>query len=180
MATIVNERYALSLYEAARDEDKVSEILDQFAVIAEAIREAPDFLKMLQAPAIALEDKKKVLQDAFSGKADPYLLNFLMLITEKRRVGGLLEMQEAYKQHYYEEHGIIEVIATTAVPMDGALTDQLIAKLRKITSKEVILRKKVDPSILGGIVIKLGNDQIDTSVKTRLAELTQKMTQIIA
>lgn len=180
MATIVNERYALSLYEAARDEGKVSDVLDQFTAVAEAVRETPEFLKMLQAPAIAFEDKKKLLQEAFFGKLDPYLFNFLMLITEKRRVGGLLEMQEAYKQRYYNENGICEVIATTAIPMDDALTDKLSAKLEKITGKKVILRTRVNPSILGGIIIKIGNDQIDTSVKSRLAELTQKMTQIIA
>lgn len=180
MATIVNERYALSLYEVARDEGKLETYLDELTVITDSVRQTPEFLKMLQAPAIAFADKRQVLQNAFAGKIQPYLLNFLLLITEKRRVGGLLEMQEAYKQRYYNEHGICEVRATTAIPLDDALMEKLHKKLEAITGKQVILQTCVDPALLGGIVIKLGNDQIDTSVKTRLKELTQNMTQIIA
>lgn len=180
MATIVNERYALSLYEAARDEGKTAEILDQFTVVVNAARETPEFLKILQAPAISLADKKDMLRKTFQDKLDIYLLNFLFLITEKRRVGGLLEMHEAYKQQYYAEHEICEVTATTAVSLDKNLTEKLKTKLVAITGKQVILLTKVDSSILGGIIIKLGNDQIDTSVKSRLEELTHRMTQIIA
>ncbi|NCB30221.1 MAG: ATP synthase F1 subunit delta [Clostridia bacterium] len=180
MATIVNERYAISLYEVAQEEGSITEMLDELTAIAQIVRETPAFLKMLQTPSIALEDKKKVLVQTFNGKINPYLLNFLMLITEKGRVGGLLEMQEAYKQRYYDEQGICEVHATTAVPMDETLTEKLRVKLEKITGKTVILLTKVDASILGGVVLKLGNEQIDTSVKAKLTELASKMTQIIA
>ncbi len=180
MATIVNERYAISLYEVAQEEGSIPGMLEELTAIVQVARETPAFLKMLQTPSIALEDKKKVLMQTFGGKINPYLLNFLMLITEKGRIGGLLEMQEAYKQRYYDEQGICEVLATTAVPMDEALTEKLRVKLEKITGKTVILLTKVDASILGGVVLKLGNEQIDTSVKAKLNELAGKMTQIIA
>lgn len=180
MATIVNERYAHSLYEVAQDEDKVQEMLLQLTAVADAMRSTPEFLKMLGAPSIQLQDKKKILQEVFSGKVDQFLLNFLMLLTDKRRIGGLLEMQEAYKQRYYRDQGICEVCVTTAVPMDKKQTDKLKIKLAKLTGKKVILQARVDAAIMGGVVLDLGNEQIDTSIRTRLNELAQKMTQIIA
>lgn len=180
MATIVEERYALALYELAREENKVAQMLEQLTLVRQAVQQAPEFLKMLQAPSIPLEDKKKVLQSVFDGKIDAYLLNFLMLITEKRRAGNFLGMQEAFKQRYYAEENICEVTAITAVPLAQDLQKKLLDKLEKTTGKKVILQTKVNASILGGIVLKLGNDQIDTSIKTRLIEIAQKMTQIIA
>lgn len=180
MATIVNERYALSLYEVARDEGKVPEMLAELTAVADAVRETPEFLRLLGTPSIPVADKKAVLQKTFGGKVDQYLLNFLMLLTDKRRIGGLLEMQEAFKERYYAEQGICEVHATTAIPMDEALVDKLREKLQKITGKQVILLTRVDPAIMGGVVLKLGNEQIDTSIRTKLQELAQKMTQIIA
>lgn len=180
MATIVNERYAGSLYEVAREDGNIPLILEQLSAVAEGMRQTPEFLKLLQTPSISLTDKKAILTKAFSGKVDQYLLNFLMLITEKGRVGGLLEMQEAYKQRYYDEQGICEVRVTTAVPLDDVLTGKLQAKLETITGKKVMMNQIVDPKIMGGVVLGLGNQQIDTSIRTKLSELAQKMTQIIA
>ncbi len=180
MAAIVNERYALALYELAQEDGKVAETLDELTVVADAARQAPELLTLLQAPSVPFEDKKKLLQTVFGGKVCDNLLNFLMLITEKGRSGGLLEMQEAYKQRYYNEQGICEVTAVTAIALDEALLKKLIEKLGQITNKKIVLHQKVDASIMGGIILNIGNEQIDTSVKTRLNDLAQKMTQIIA
>ena len=89
-----------------------------------------------------------------------------MLITEKRRIGLLPEMTEAYKQQYYFEEGICEVRATTAAPMSAELTEKAQSQNVLCDGKKVVLKTKVDPSILGGIVVKVDNKQIDTSVKT--------------
>lgn len=180
MASIVSERYALSLYEVAKDEHKAEAILDELDAVTQVFAENPDLMKVLKTPSIQLPDKKETLQNVFGGRIDPYLLNFLKLITEKRRIGLLPEMTEAYRQQYYFEEGICEVRAVTASPMSEELTEKLKAKMCSVTGKKVVLKTKVDPSILGGIVVKVDNKQIDTSVKTRLQELAQKLTQTIA
>ncbi len=227
MASIVSERYALSLYEVAKEAGKAPELLDELLAVAQVFGENPDLMKVMQAPAIQLPEKKELLQTVFGGRIDGFLLNFLMLITEKRRIGllyemaesykqqyyfeegicevtaitasidgfllnflmlitekrriGLLyEMAESYKQQYYFEEGICEVTAITASPMDADLIEKLKEKMCSVTGKKVVLQTRVDPSILGGIVVKVDNKQIDTSVKTRLEELAQKLTQTIA
>lgn len=103
-----------------------------------------------------------------------------MLITEKRRIGLLPEMATAYKQQHYFEEGICEVRALTATPLDKELFLKLKEKMSAVTGKKVVLETRVDPSILGGIVVKVDNKQIDTSVRTRLQELAQQLTQFIA
>ena len=176
MADIVSERYAQSLYEVAKDEKQEKEYLEELTAVCGAFRENPDFLKLLTTPSIAFEDKQNVLKTVFEGKIRPFMLNFLMLTTEKGRIGLIHEMREAYKEQYYFENGIVEVLAVTAVPMSAALTDKLRGKMEQVTGKKVELKCSVDPSIMGGIVVKVNNEQFDTSLRTRLEELAARLT----
>ena len=162
MADMVSERYALSLYEVAQDEKQEKLYLDQLTEVCAAFDSEPDFLKMLTTPSIAAEDKQKVLKTVFEGRIEPFLLNFLMLVTDKGRIGLIHEMCQAYKEQYYFENGIVEVLAVTAVPMSAG--------------KKVELKCSVDPSIMGGIVVKVNNEQFDTSLRTRLEELAARLT----
>lgn len=180
MASIISERYALSLYEVAKEEKKAPAIFEELTAVAGIFRENPDLMKVLLTPSIQFSDKKQTLENVFSGRIDAFLLNFLMLITEKGRAGLLFEMAESYKDLYYFEEGICEVLAITAAPMTQELSEKLRTKMCAVTGKKVVLRTKTDPALLGGIVVKVDNKQIDTSVKTRLEELAQQMTQTIA
>ena len=180
MADIVSERYALSLYEVAAEEKKEKVYLDELTAVSKAFAREPDFLKMLQTHSIALEDKQNVLRKVFEGRIETFLLNFLMLITEKGRVGLIHDMREAYKEHYYFENGIVEVRAITAKPLSAALAEKLKAKMSAVTGKQVVLETSVDESILGGIVVKLGGEQFDTSLRTRLNEIAARLTNTIA
>ena len=180
MADIVSERYALSLYEVAAEGDKQKQFLDELTAVCQVFEREPDFLKMLLTPSIAAEDKHRVLRAAFDGRIEPYLFNFLLLITDKGRVGLIHEMRQAYKEQYYFDNGIVEVRAITAKPMSEALTEKLKAKMSAVTGKQVVLETSVDESILGGIVVKLGNEQFDTSLRTRLNEIASRLTNTIA
>lgn len=176
MVDMVSERYALSLYEVAQDEKQEKLYLDQLIEVCAAFDSEPDFLKMLTTPSIAAEDKRNVLKAVFEGRIEPFLLNFLMLVTDKNRIGLIHEMCQAYKEQYYFENGIVEVLAVTAVPMSAALTDKLRGKMEQVTGKKVELKCSVDPSIMGGIVVKVNNEQFDTSLRTRLEELAARLT----
>lgn len=180
MADIVSERYALSLYEIAQDEHKEKDYLDELTQVCAVFAGQPDFLKVLLTPSIPLEDKQNVLRRVFDGRIEPFLLNFLMLITEKGRVGLIRDMCQAYKEHYYFENGIVEVHAVTAKPIRAALMNKLKDKMSAVTGKQVVLETSVDESLLGGIVVKVNNEQFDTSLRTRLSEIAARLTNTIA
>ncbi|MDO4269999.1 MAG: ATP synthase F1 subunit delta [Eubacteriales bacterium] len=180
MADIVSERYALSLYEIAAEGRQEKAYLDELAAICDVFGQQPDFLKLLQTPSIALEDKQNTLRAVFEGRIEPFLLNFLMLITEKGRAGLLHDMYQAYKEHYYFENGIVEVRAVTAKPMSDALLQKLKTKMSAVTGKQVVLVPSVDESLIGGIVVKIDNEQFDTSLRTRISELAARLTNTIA
>ncbi len=180
MADIVSERYALSLYEIAAENKKEKAYLDEFIAVCEVLKHEPDFMKVLKTPSIAPEEKRNVLKKVFGERIEPYLLNFLMLLTDKNRISLVQDMCQAYKDHYYFENGIIEVRAITAEPLNDALSEKLKAKMEAVTGKKVVLEKTVDPSILGGIVVKLEGEQYDNSLRTRLDDIASRLTNTIA
>lgn len=180
MANIISERYALSLYEVAKDSGQEKAYLDELTAVRDVFAREPAFLKVLTTPSIAFEEKKTILQNVFGGRIEQYLLNFLMLTTEKGRIGLISDMCDAYKEQYYFENGIVEVLATTAKPISETLQAKLKAKMETLTGKKVILLLKVDEGLLGGIVVKVNNKQFDTSLRTRLSELAVQLTKTIA
>lgn len=180
MASIVSERYALSLYEVAKDCGKVEEFYKELSQTADVFETYPEYLKLLTTPSIPLDEKQDTLKKVFGGRVHEYVLNFLMLLTDKRRIGLIAEIRKAYQDQYYFEENIAEVVAVTASPMEAALQDKLRSKMCTVTGKKVVLRNEVDPSIIGGIVVRIDNRQVDTSVKTRLAEIAQQMNHVIA
>ena len=140
----------------------------------------PDYLKVLTTPSIGLPDKQKTVRAVFEGRVHPYLLNFLLLLTEKRRIGLIHEMAEAYRDLYYLEAGICAVTAVTAIPLDEEQMEKLKNKMAGVTGKQIVLKNQVDPSVLGGVLVRVENKQIDDTIKNRLNELTTRLGQIIA
>lgn len=180
MASIVSERYALSLYEVAKECGQAESFYEELSQVAKVFEEYPEYLKLLTTPSIPLPEKQETLKKVFGGKVHDYVLNFLLLLTEKRRIGLISEIRKAYQDQFYFEEGIAEVVAVTASPLGKGLLGKLRDKMCAVTKKKVILRNEVDPKLIGGIVVRIDNRQVDTSVRTRLAEIAQQMNHIIA
>ena len=121
-----------------------------------------------------------MVEDIFGGKVSQYVLNFLKIMTEKDCMDQFFGVYSQFRQLYNEKNNIQEITAVTAIPLQGPLFDKLKEKLEQVTGKQVILSNQVDPSILGGVIIQMQNDQIDASVKARLEDLKQHISAIIA
>ena len=121
------------------------------------------------------DTKKNSLREVFAEQVHEYVLNFLMLLTEKRRIGAFAEIVQAYKEYYYLDQGICEVTATTAGQMESAQQQALKEKMEAVTGKKILLTNMVDESIVGGIKVRLENRQIDSTIGTRLAEITRQI-----
>ena len=180
MADVVSERYARALYAVAAGEKKQKTYLDELTAVCQAFGRAPDFLKLLMTPSIAPGDKQHVLETVFAGRIQPFLLNFLLLVTEKRRIGLIRSMREAYQECFCLENAIVEVHATTARPMSEAMKEKLKDTLGAVTGKRVVLETAVDRSLLGGIVVRVGGAQFDTSLRTRLSEIAAQLADTMA
>ena len=160
--------YGLALYDLARSEGFTKQILEELDVLRQSFEAEPGFVKLLSTPALTKQERCDILDNSFRGKLQPYLLNFLKILTEKGYIRYFSHCCEAYRDQYNREHGILPVTAVTAVPMTEAQQKRLREKLEAMTEKTVDLRCRIGPSGLGGVRLDYDGKRVDDTVAHRL------------
>ena len=160
--------YGLALYDLAKSEGLTEQILQELSVLRQSFEEEPDFLKLLHTPALSKQERCDILDASFRGKLQPYLLNFLKILTEKGYIHHFSHCCDAYRDQYNRDHGILPVTAVTAVPMTDAQQKRLNEKLEALTGKTVELHSRIDPSCLGGVRLDYDGKRVDDTVSHRL------------
>ena len=113
-------------------------------------------------------ERCQILDDSFRGKVHGYLLNFLKILTEKGYMRYFSDCCDAYTEHYDQDNGILRVDAVSAVELTNAQKEKLMQKLSRITGKEIALRNRIDPAVLGGIRLDYDGQRLDDTVSHRL------------
>lgn len=166
--TRVGSVYAQALYDLARDEGLDDGILKELKVLREAFGQSPDFLRLLSTPNLSKDERCRIVDDSFRGRVQPYVLNFLKILTEKGYVHHFVDCCDAYREMYNEDHGILPVKVVTAVPLTEDQSDRLSTKLGAITGKNIELEKVVDPNCIGGVRLDYDGKRMDDTVQHRL------------
>ena len=166
--TEVGNVYGESLYELAKEENLTKLIGDQLAVLQQAFRQEPDFVRLLSSPNLTKTERCQILDDSFRGKVHSYLLNFLKILTEKNYMRYFSDCCDAYTEHYDQDNGILRVDAVSAVELTTEQKDKLTQKLSRITGKEIALRNRIDPAVLGGIRLDYDGQRLDDTVSHRM------------
>ena len=166
--TEVGNVYGLALYDLAKSEDLTEQILKQLDVLSTSFREEPEFIKLLNSPALTKQERCQILDDGFRGKLQPYLLNFLKILTEKGYIRHFFHCCDAYRQQYHQDHGILPVTAVTAVAITPDQEGKLKEKLESLTGKTVELHCRIDPACLGGVRLDYDGKRLDDTVAHRL------------
>ena len=169
--TEVATTYGQAMYDLARDENKSQTILAELSVLDQGLRAEPEFLQLLSAPNIPKEERVQILDDSFRGKIDPYVLNFLKVLTEKGYMRHFSGCCQFFRQQYNKDNGIVPVVAYTAVPLSDELRRKLTAKLSTVTGKTIELDCRIDPETLGGVRLDFDGKQVDGTVRRRLEDI---------
>ena len=169
--TEVATTYGQAMYDLARDEGKSRQILQELTALDQGLGAEPEFLQLLSAPNIPKEERVQILDDSFRGKIDPYVLNFLKVLTEKGYMRHFSGCCQFYKQQYNRDNGIVPVVAYTAVPLTDELRRKLTAKLSTVTGKTIELDCRIDPETLGGVRLDFDGKQVDGTVRRRLEDI---------
>ena len=169
--TEVATTYGQAMYDLARDEGKSQQILAELSVLDQSLSAEPEFLQLLSSPNIPKEERVQILDSSFRGKIDPYVLNFLKVLTEKGYVRHFSGCCQFYKQQYNKDNGIVPVVAYTAVPLSDELRRKLTAKLSTVTGKTIELDCRIDPETLGGVRLDFDGRQVDGTVRRRLEDI---------
>lgn len=166
--------YGNSLFSLAADEGVDSQIKEELALLKELLSEEKDFFSLLDAPQLSKEERLKMAEDAL-GSFHPYVLNTVKLLVEGRKTASLSYLISQYEKMYNKAHNIAPVTAITAAPLSESQAESLKVGLEKQFGKEIILTNKINPSVLGGVVLRTDGLQIDGSVKSRLEDIKKEI-----
>ena len=177
--TTATSVYGQSLYDLAAEEGLSEEILKQMEAVQAIFKENPDYITLLLEPSIPRRERLGLLEEAFKGQVHPYLQNFLMILLENSLLRGFSACCRTYRESYNKDHGIEEATVTSAVALTEAQVKSLKSELEAISGKTVILRQKVDSSVLGGLRVEIGGRLLDGTVMGRLADLRKKVSETV-
>lgn len=171
MAELVGKRYASSLFEVAVDLKKTDDFHSQLQFIKEAFLSEAKLLTILEHPRISRGEKRDLIQNIFGKNVSQEILNFLFVVIDKRREDSLMDIIKEYNKVFKEYKGILDIEAITAIPMNEEAKDRLKLVLKNKFHKEVNLSNTVDPSIIGGVLLKLDEKIIDSTLKKELKDM---------
>ncbi len=166
--------YARSLFEVAREQGKLDEVRDQLGQVADAVSQERSLMTFFFSPYFSTEEKKAGLHKAVTD-GDPVVVNFLELLVEKHRMTELFRIRRAFDVLWQEENKKLPVQITSAIELDGQVVDGIASKIAEQTGRDVQLTTTVDPDVLGGLVVRVGNTVLDASVQRRLERLRKEL-----
>lgn len=171
-------RYAEALYDIAVRDNAVDRIEQELKSLEVILNESEDLQKVLFHPQITADDKKELLEKVFSGKISPVMANFLALLVDRRRETFFGDITAEFVKRANEGRNTVTAGVTSAVELNDAEKAGLDKTLAKMTGKTVQVSYSVDPSLVGGVVVRIGDKIIDGSVKTRLCDMRERLKAI--
>ena len=168
-------RYAKAIYEIAVENSVLKEIGAQLDSVQETIASQEDLADFMYHPHIKPEAKKEVLEKIFKGQLADEVYKFLMLLVDKRREGLLKQIAAEYEVLANVEQNILEADVVVARPLSQEQEARLVKKLSDTTGKRVVIKTKIDASILGGVIVKIGDKLIDGSVIRQMQVLKRNL-----
>lgn len=175
--TRIASRYAKPLLELAVERNCLEEVAKDMTAFTALCHSNRDFTLMLKNPVLGHLNKLVILKKIFTGKVNDLTLSIFDIISRKNREEYLPAIAKEFHKQYNVMKGIAEATITTVIPLSADLKKEVVAVVKKITGKDVELTEKVDESIIGGFILKIGDRQIDDSINSKLNELKLKFSQ---
>ena len=169
----VGEPYAQALMSLAQQNDLTEQFGETFRSLSSLLSESKEFREFVLNPVIKGEDKKAVLQQVMGNDTNPYLINFMMLLVDKRRIVFLEPIVEQYLNLLRKLNQTVLAEVTSATELNDDQKHNLVEKVKGITeARDVELKTSVDPSLIGGVIIKVGSKVIDASLRGQLRRIS--------
>lgn len=173
----IASRYAKSLLDLAVEKKVLEEVNKDMQLLTGIADESRDLVLMLKSPIITHDKKLAVLTKVFKGKVNEMTMSFFTILTKKHREAYLITIAEEFHHQYNAHKGIEEATITTTFPLTDALRKEFVSVVERISSKKVELTEKIDESLIGGFILKIGDRQIDDSINSKLKALKLEFTK---
>jgi F-type H+-transporting ATPase subunit delta len=175
MISKIISHYAKGLIQLSQSHSQLEQHLNELEQFVQLMKEAPALEHFLAHPFIKPEEKKKVLKSILGDGVDLSLLHFLFFLIDRKRIQYLNAILEDYRRLAYDRLGIVDVQVVTAVSMEKKMSEKIQNKLEAFYRKRVQIKEKIDPMIIGGMILMIANQMLDNSVKNRLMQLKENL-----
>jgi F-type H+-transporting ATPase subunit delta len=166
--------YAKALLAYGAESGNLDQLVEELDGVVDAIENVPGLQAALESPRIALDAKSELLDKAFGGKVDKGLINFLKVVGNKGRYDCLGSIASSARTMQDEMSGRVQAVLTSASEIDDSVKNKIAEQLTKVLGKTVSLQSSVDPKILGGMVVRIGDTVYDGSVVNQLAQVRSR------
>ncbi len=171
-------KYAHALFSAAKRKNQLDTISADLGTISRLLTEFPHLKTLLESPQILEKEKRELISNTFNGRISEVLFSFFLLVLSKHRIAFLLPMADEFGRLVKEDQGIVTARLITARQLEPALMKDIVYELEKTTRKIIEIKTELDPGLIGGIVIVLGDRIIDRSIRYQLSQLKEQMSTL--
>ena len=171
----VDHTYGQALYDVARERGIIEEVNEEYKAVSKVFHDNPQLRKLFLVPMISAMNKRDVAEKVFGGRISKELLNFILILIDKRRISAWDSIGRYYEKIVLENDGLTKGLLYSAMPVDKERLHAIEKKTGASIGKEVKLENRVDKSLIGGMRIYIDGKMIDASVKTRLENLRQRI-----
>ena len=179
MAKLVSKTYGEALFAIAMEENKGVLYLEEVEGIRTILKENPDFDKMMMHPAIPKQEKLALVEQAFAGRVSDEITGFIKLVVQKERYDRLQEIFQYFIDRIKEAQKIGIAHVTTAIELSDMQKEQVRSRLLETTDfRSMEMHYQVDPKIIGGMIVRIGDRVVDSSIRSKLDDLTRQLLQI--
>ncbi len=176
--SLVASKYAQALFDLAIEKDQLEEINSDFKTVVAILDSEEKFLELMLTPSLNTKEKKGILTRSLDSLSNQYIKNYLMILLDKNRFEDIFDIYEKFRRLSNDYKNLLEARVLTAIPLDETLRVALEEKMAKRFNKTVVLENKIDKSILGGVVIYIGDQIIDGSIKKQLNQMKTQVNNI--
>lgn len=178
MAELAVRPYATAIFEIAKEQNATKEFAQQIKVVIDVIEEDKQFIELLLHPKITQIEKIELIDTVFKGKVADAITGLFIIILDKGRQNILIDVLKEFLEMVNEDLGIITATITSAVELNMKQLEQIKEKIQTATKKDVTLDTKVDPALIGGMIIRVGDNIVDASISGRIRELKEGLTNL--
>ena len=172
--SVADRVYAQALFEAAKEKGRLEPVYEQLAQVVEAEAEVPELRELLRNPQLDPQARARAIEDLLEG-ADEILRNFLLLLADKGRSGQLEEIARELERLVAAEEGLVRAELTTAIELSDEQARELLGQVEEASGRKVEATRRVDPDLIGGIVLQVGSHRLDASVRGHLERLRRDL-----
>ena len=171
----ISDEYAKALFELAEQHNALSAIGEELNAVADLVEQQKDLAALFAHPTIDRQERSGSIEKLFRGRVSPTTLNFLLVLNRKGRLSSIRAVRAAFDKLAKASRGEVDVEVYTARPLSGAQLDAVAARLSKQLGKKAVLHPHIDPSLIGGLRIRVGDRLIDASVAAQLRKLARQI-----